>query len=323
MIRPADLRRRYSLPALKNLLRRNMGLRIISLLLALGLWIFVNAGQHGSVESFNVPISYRGLPFGFVVVNPHPDYVRLQVSGPRTLLSLIDPTRLTLRLDLSGVGLGQASFKIGPDSFAAPRGTNVTSISPSQIVLDIDKMVNGQVTVRIDTVGKVADGYRVTSMQSTPATVQVRGPSKKVSLLQTIETEPIDVTGMSTDFSREVFLVTPGGTMRVKPQQVTVKIAVGPLIKNVDFRGIPIDVRNSDYDFTVTPPHVNITVRGAAPEIAKLALKGAIYLDADGMMPGVYNMPIQISLPQGIELVHESAQTARLRLLRRKRASAS
>src|SRR5438309_5864445 len=120
-LRRLVFKRRYSAGDLSEAVRRNLGLRIISLALAVGLWIFVNAGQHGSSRSLDVPISYRRLPPGFLITNPHPDIVKIQISGPRGLLSLIEPNRLTVTLDLSGVGVGQASFKIGPDAFNVPR----------------------------------------------------------------------------------------------------------------------------------------------------------------------------------------------------------
>jgi YbbR domain-containing protein len=144
---------------LKDDLRRNMGLRSISVLLAVGLWIFVNAGQHGALVTLQVPISYGRLPPGYIIVNTHPDAVKIQVSGPRTLLSLIEPNRLALRLDLTGVGVGQASFKIGPDAFPVPRQTSVASVSPSQIVLDIDRIVTRHVRVHLNIIGKPGTGY--------------------------------------------------------------------------------------------------------------------------------------------------------------------
>jgi len=101
LIRPAELKRRYSPAVLRDRFQQTLGLRIISLLLAVCLWIFVNAGQHSSVEPFNIPVSYRGLPPGFVITNEHPDFVKIQISGPQTLLSLVDPSRLTLKLDLT------------------------------------------------------------------------------------------------------------------------------------------------------------------------------------------------------------------------------
>jgi len=163
---------------LRENLQRNMSLRVISVLLALGLWIFVNAGQRGSVISLQVPISYGRLPPGYIIVNPHPDSVKIQVSGPGTLLSLIEPNRLALRLDLAGVGVGRASFKFGPDAFPLQsRQTTVTSVLPSEIVLDIDRIVTRQVRVHLHIIGKPGPGYKIATVGVTPATVAVKGAS--------------------------------------------------------------------------------------------------------------------------------------------------
>ena len=61
-----------------------------------------------------------------------------------------------LRLDLSGVTVGQAVFKIGPEMFNVPRQTDVTRISPSQIVLDIDRIVDRQVPIHVSVQGQPA-----------------------------------------------------------------------------------------------------------------------------------------------------------------------
>jgi hypothetical protein len=87
---------------IKHWLLRNFGLRALSVLIAAGLWLFVNAGQHEAQTSMLVPVDYRGLPPGLMIVNRRPDFVALSISGPRTLLSLLDSTRLTVHLDLSG-----------------------------------------------------------------------------------------------------------------------------------------------------------------------------------------------------------------------------
>src|SRR5271167_3094828 len=155
-------------PLLMQRIRRNVGLRAIALLLAIGLWFFVNAGQRGALAPMRVPISYRALPAGLVIVNQRPDSVQIEVRGPRTLLSLLDPDRMLLRLDLSGVTLGQAVFKIGPEMFNVPRQTDVTRISPSQIVLDIDRIADRQIPIHVNVQGQPAVGYRVVSARANP-----------------------------------------------------------------------------------------------------------------------------------------------------------
>jgi YbbR domain-containing protein len=304
LIRAAELKRRYSPAVLRRQIHQNLGLRIISLLLAVGLWIFVNAGQHSSVEMFNIPISYRGLPPGFVITNEHPDFIKIQLSGPQTLLSLVDPGRLTLKLDLGGVGVGQASFKIGLESFNVPRGTAVTSISPSQIVLDVDKIIVRDLPVHVVRIGTPANGYRVSSLEATPAQVQARAPSRELANRETVDTEPVDVGGLSTETERAAAITAPGGMVRLEPSEVMVKIEVAPVIATKQFHGVPVTVRDSQYRSSLQPSRINLMLRGAQLDLNKLDLSGAAYIDGDGLEPGSYNTPVQVQLPQGVELLH-------------------
>jgi YbbR domain-containing protein len=272
------------------------------LLLAVGLWIFVNAGQHSSVAPFSIPVSYRGLPPSFVITNEHPDFVRIQISGPQTLLSLVDPSRLVLKIDLSGVGVGQASFKIGLESFNVPRGTAVTSISPSQIVLDIDKIVERSLPVHVVMTGTPADGYRIGSTESTPPRVQARAPSKELANLESVDTEALDLTGLAADADRVAAITTTGEMMRIEPTEVMVKIGITPVIASKDFRGVPVTVRNTDFQAVLQPDRINLTIRGAKLDLPKLNLSGAAFVDGDGLDPGTYNTPVQVQLPQGMDL---------------------
>jgi YbbR domain-containing protein len=314
LIRPAELRRRYSPTVLRNRFLQNLGLRIIALLLAVALWVFVNAGQHSSVESYNVPISYRGLPVGFVITNQHPDFVKIQISGPQTLLSLVDPSRLMLRLDLNGVGVGQASFKIGPDAFNVARGTAVTNIFPAQIVLDIDKIIVRYLPVHLVTTGRPADGYQVGAIEITPPVVRVRAPSRQLTNVEAVDTEALDVTGLAADTAHLAAVVSPGGLMRVEPTQVMVKIATSPVISNKDFHGVPVVVRDTDFQSRVVPGRINLTLRGPILQLRKLNLTGAAYIDGDGMEPGTYNVPVQVQLPPGVELLHLWPDKVRIRV---------
>ena len=138
-MRLGKLRSPFALRAPSRLRISNTGLRALSLILAIGLWVFVNAGERGSVQPITVPISYRSLPRGMVIMNRPPDFVKIEITGPRTILSLVNPERLTLKLDLSGVAFGQSEFKVFPAMFNTPRGTTVTSISPDQLALDVDR----------------------------------------------------------------------------------------------------------------------------------------------------------------------------------------
>jgi len=311
-----ELKRKWSPGPLRERMRRNGGLRIISLLLALGLWFFVNAGEHGSQISLQVPVSYRGLPPGYLIVNPHPDSVKIRLSGPRTLLSLTDPAHLRLRLDLTGAGVGQTSFKIGSDSFPVLRQTSVESVSPSQIVLEIDRIVTREVPVRLLLTGAAAAGYKVDATEVAPASVTIKGPSKELARVEQIETEPLDLSSLGANFTRSVTLNQPNGILRILPDEVTVKVTVTPAITNREFRGVPVLVRDSDFKFKIEPNHVNVTMRGPELALTKLNLAGSVYVEADGLTPGLHTAAVQIALPEGVEIVRKSPQTVKLRMYR-------
>src|SRR5262249_33726317 len=151
-------------------------------------WFFVNVGQRDAETLLRVPIAYRRLPSGLMVVNSRPDYVDLTISGPGTLLSLLDPDRLTLRLDLAGVAPGEADFNIGPERFNIPRQTRILRISPAQIRLEIDQLGSRELPVHLNLSGAAEKGYKILSQETKPSTVKIVGPLRDIRQMQRIET---------------------------------------------------------------------------------------------------------------------------------------
>ncbi len=291
-----------------------MALRLISLAMAIGLWMFVNAGERGTLKSFLVPVNYRDLPPGFILTNPHPELIKIEVSGPRTLLSIIDPARLTLRLDLTGVGIGQASFKIGSDAFPVPRHTEVTSVVPSQIVLDIDKVVSREVPVHLALAGEAGEGYKIGSTEVTPVEIEIRGPSREIAHVDQVDTEPLSIAGITSDLSRNIDLMAPSGTSRIEPDEVMAKITVAQTIADKDFHNVPINVRDTELKFRLDAHHVHLVLRGPQLTLAKIDLKDAAYIEAAGFSAGSYSIPVQVNLPDGVALVRQTPDKIKIRM---------
>jgi hypothetical protein len=324
LILGAEVPRQVS-PPLGSLLiqrvRRNLGLRAIALLLALGLWFFVNAGQRGALAPMRVPISYRALPAGLVIVNQRPEFVQIEVRGPRTLLSLLDPDRMVLRLDLSGVTLGQAVFKIGPEMFNVPRQTDVTRISPSQIVLDIDRITDRQVPIHVNVQGQPAAGYRVASARANPSVATVSGPSRFVLHIDNVQTSPVEVNGAKADVAQPVSLSPPSERVTVEgPRAAAAVVSISEIIAKREFRGLPVEVRDTDYKVRVEPQQIAVTVRGPVNQLSALNLNGSVFVSAEEVPPGSHDLPVQIELPDGIQLVRASPDNVRVRIYRQKRA---
>ncbi len=306
------------LPAIssRRLRDSNIGLRVLAVALAVGLWIFVNAGERGSVESLTVPISYSSLPQGMVIVNNPPTQVKIDVTGTRALLSVLDPERLTLKVDLRSFAIGQSEFKIYPAMFNVGRNT-ITSISPDQLSLDLDSLVTRDVPVHLAVEDKVAPGYVISSVDITPANVTVVGPSRYVSPLTSVQTEPFDLKGLASETSRSVEIVPPDPSLGLSTGHVDVHVNVAEAIADREFHP-EVEVQNSDFKYRVVPKQATLTIRGPAIKLASLAPKGLAYVDADGLAPGSHELPLQVTLPLGMQLVRQSPDKVKLRMYREK-----
>lgn len=304
--------------ALRRFAASDIGLRIFAVLLALGLWVFVNMAEQGSVADLSVPVSYRGLAPGMVIVNNPPAFVKIEVTGPRTLLSLLDPERLTLRVDLAGMAAGQSEFKIEPGMFNVGRHTSVTSISPDQLTLDIDRLVSRDVPVHLAVQGRVAPGYTISSVDVTPPTVTIVGPSRYVAPLTSVSTEPFDLNGLAADTTRAVDLALVNPTLGLSTGHVEARVNVEEVITDREFRAVEVEVKDSGFKYRIEPKEATVTIRGPAAKLASLGAKGLAYVEAKGIAPGSHELPLQVTLPNGMELVHVTPDKVKLRLYREK-----
>ncbi len=304
-------------------LRRNAGLRLISILLAVGLWIFVNAGQRNAVIAMAVPISYRSLAPGMVIMNHPPEFVKIEVTGPRTLLSLLDPERLTLRLNLQGVPIGHSDFKITPAMFNVPRQTTVTRIAPDEAQLDIDRVISRELPVHVDVQGVVASDSQINLAQAQPAEVAVSGPSRYVAPLNHIETEPFDVSGANSDIERAIGLESPSPDVHVAMLRVLARVDIGEKITSREFKDVDVEVRDTDHKYKVEPAKVTITLRGPETKLDSLDPSGIAFVDAADGSPGSRELPLQIDLPSGTQLVKQQPNKVRLHIYRQKREMAN
>ncbi|MGH7880245.1 MAG: CdaR family protein, partial [Candidatus Binataceae bacterium] len=194
-------------------------------------------------------------------------------------------------------------------------------VSPSQIVLDIDRIVTRTLPVHLVTSGAADGGYHVTAAEVNPRVATIKGPSRQITQIGALATEAIDLSGATSNLSRVVALTAPPGATRIDPPEVAVTIAVSEVVADKEFPAVPVHVRNSAYAWKVEPVHINVTVRGPLLTLARVNLANAVVIDADGMAPGSYAMPVRVELPQGVELVHQSAEKVRLKMFRHRRSA--
>ncbi len=118
----------------------NFGLKALSLLLALLLWLSVTAAKEGEV-AVTVPVRISNLAPRLALSTKAPSSIELRIAGPKIRLLHLVKERLAASLDLQGVGEGSVTFADVARTVALPGGLRVTRVYPSTIEL---KLVNAE-----------------------------------------------------------------------------------------------------------------------------------------------------------------------------------
>ena len=119
---------------LKSLLTENVEMKLLSILLAATLCLFVALEAVDEVE-IPLSVSYVNIPAGLAVKAIPESGSLLHVSGPRILLLRQKLKGAPIRLDLAGAGEGAVVFSEVESSVKLIQGVKVVKLSPLRVEL--------------------------------------------------------------------------------------------------------------------------------------------------------------------------------------------
>ncbi|MBM7853893.1 YbbR domain-containing protein [Desulfohalotomaculum tongense] len=220
---------------------RRYSLMIISLFMAVLLWLYVTNLQHPLQEQeFRVSLQTEGLPEG-MVIEELPERVSVRVKAGGVKVGGLEAKDFKARVDLSAVELGENNL---PVEVTAPPGVEITRVNPNQVTIQVDKLVEKQVPVQVFLRGTPQPGYSTGEPVLVPTAVLARGPSR---LLNTINQVPVtvDVEGanQNLDYTLPISL-QQGGVNQVKLSPEVVRVVV-PVNITVPYKVVPVRVNTA------------------------------------------------------------------------------
>jgi YbbR domain-containing protein len=188
----------------------NISLKIISLLLATGLWLAISS-EPPSEAALSVAIVFRNMPEDLEISSEHIPSAQIRVRGPERSVRRLQPSDVRAEIDLTGMKPGERTFDLTANQISLPDKLRPVQIVPSQIHLVFDKRSTRVVPVQPRVVGTFATGYEIAQIQTDPLTVPIIGPQKSIDDVQSAITDPIDVTGLldRTTVSRHAYVSDP------------------------------------------------------------------------------------------------------------------
>lgn len=206
--------------------RKNLSAKILALILASILWVYVMNEQNPSVETtFQSPVEVRNLDDTFVVQDV-PEIVRVRVRGPRNIVTGVALQDVKSYVDLKGLIQGKHSVRVHT---LIPANLELIEIQPDKIQVSIDSIVARNIPVEVKLTGNQLQGTVLGKTASPVTQVKVEGLKSRLDVIDRVIAK-VDMTNRSGSFTAEVPLeaVYRDGTVQdgltISPSKISIGI---------------------------------------------------------------------------------------------------
>lgn len=186
---------------MRAFLLHNIPIKILSLLIAIGLWWYI-ALEHSQrfQSSLSVKVQYVNLPATYSLIAP-PKVVPIEVMGHSLDVMNITPDSFSATADLKNLSAGKHKVRLKLTSPPNVRIVNQAIFMPLEIVRHTFKLMN----VKINVYGDIPIGLTVGEMKITPRKVKVFGDYRFLKSVFFVAGD-LDLTGKQQNYGVKVLL---------------------------------------------------------------------------------------------------------------------
>ena len=249
---------------LKHLVRKafleDWLLKLTALVITLGLWFGVTGLGTPITKRFTVPL-VPSISSNAVITNTVIQDVDIVVSGDKRKVEQINRADLVAALDLTDVPAGDKVVSLSPDTISVelPQGIRLVEVQPSRIPVNLEAVEERDLAVEARSTGTPMIGYEVYGWTSLPPRIRVRGPASTVRMLDHVNTEVIDLSGKSGDFTARQVAVGVDGKASVLNTVVDVIFRIGEKRLERSFTTAVTGETGKNASFTLYGPRTVLT----------------------------------------------------------------
>lgn len=260
-------------------------------------------------QPFTVTVEINGEPAlgyrkGALSVEPE----RVVVSGSASQVSKVAEVHATLNVS----GADSDVSQVVPVRAYDENGNQITdlTIAPASVRVEQPISLLGgyrNVVVKVVTRGQVADGYWLTNVSVNPPNVTVfsANPQQVIALPGYVETNPLELTGLSDDVDIRSTLNLPEGVTLAGEESVLVRLSIAALEGSLPI-SLPVEVigLSPEFQAIVSPETVELLLVGPLPILNNLNPAGIrVSVDVSGLEPDTYQLtPIVDLLPNQVQV---------------------
>ncbi len=296
---------------LNALFRDNLGLKIISVLIAAFLWAYVMVRENPAVlRGMPARIVLRNVPEDMTVVSYSPQSATVQLSGPRRIVEGLSSAQIVLTADLSGRGAGEHTAALKPSEL--PQGVTVESLTPATVRVVLDTTVTERHPIEMRLRGKPAKGYTLGTPQPSRTEAQLTGAGSLIARVSRVIAEA-DVAGLTGTAERPGTVKplddkgNPIDGLRVSPSEITVVVPItrGPEQRKTLKVRPQVGEPGEGYEVvSVSARPAEVTLTGGAEELGALESVDTETISIGGLT-SKETRKAKLVLPAGVKRVGE------------------
>lgn len=160
-----------------NVFRRNLLKKIIALIVAFIMWIFVMNDQDPPTEDdYDVPLTISNQPYELIPIFQE-KIIKLRVRAPRSYFVKYDTNAFRVYANLEGMGEGVHQIDL---QVITPQGFEVVDKTPESVRITLDPLIERRMPIEILTTGDIAQDAAVKEINKSIDSVTVVGPKSFV-----------------------------------------------------------------------------------------------------------------------------------------------
>lgn len=216
---------------LRRWVLHNFWLKVLSLVLATGLWLAISPDQEPAEVAVRVPIEFRDVPPHLEISSATIPEAQIRVRGPERLIRELRATDIHAELELADAQPGERTFDLTAQQIRHQRELHIVQVVPGQVHLVFDMRLTRDVEIHPRVTGTFLEGEQVAKVLVDPETITITGPQHRVEKVDAATTDPVDASGTRTQatFVTNVYVADPlVQVVRPTPVRVTVVMEKSP-----------------------------------------------------------------------------------------------
>jgi YbbR domain-containing protein len=209
---------------LRRYVFRNFGLKLVSLVAAVLVWMAV-AHDPAMEVAVRVPVEFQHAPGNLEISTVNIPEVQIRVSGPGRLVRQLAQSEVHAVVDLAGATPGEHTYDLTGAQIRLPHEIELLQVVPPELRLTFDWRAWREVPIQARVLGVSPDARLGVHVE--PSTALILGPQQEVEHIHTALTDAIDLTGITgaTTFSGIHIFVTDPMVRVTRPLTVSVTVA--------------------------------------------------------------------------------------------------